>query len=121
MRRFIPLLIAGAALIAAACSDSVAPTRSADVLSTHVVAVVVSRNLAAENSGKTFVFDMQPGGGSRRLGAFRPEYPANSVCDPATSSYGPGEWKNSCETITQPLTITAHVWSEDGRTHIDFS
>lgn len=45
-----------------------------------------------------------------------------SVCDPATSSYGPGTWDAPCAPATQPITVTAKIWTNAlGRSQIDFS
>ena len=35
---------------------------------------------------------------------------ASAVCDPATSSYGPGTWGASCTPLHSPITITAQTW-----------
>lgn len=40
--------------------------------------------------------------------------PANSVCDPATSSYGMGTWNDACSPLTTSITITAKVRSASG-------
>lgn len=55
------------------------------------------------------------------LGPNRLELPANSVCDLASSGYGPSTWNLACKPHTQPVTITATVrsaTSEHGR--VDF-
>jgi len=126
MRRYIPLLIAGAALIAAACSDSTAPMRSkkdSDLALTSgpSASSTIRGNRRGESSAKTTVFQMFPQGGTVRLGGFLLRYPANAVCDPSTSGYGPEFWTSPCETLNQPISVTATIWVEDGRTHADFS
>ena len=40
--------------------------------------------------------------------------PANSVCDPATSSYGIGTWNDACSPLTTTITITAKVRAASG-------
>jgi hypothetical protein len=130
LRRFAPLLIAGAAFIAAACSDAVAPTRptTARALPTLVSAFgggpASYANLAdddAEAAAKTVVFTMSPEGGKAQIGAYVLNYPANVVCDPSTTAYGPSEWHNPCETLNEPITITVKYWTENGHVHSDFS
>jgi hypothetical protein len=129
MRRYVPLLIAGAAFIAAACSDAVAPSRpTARALPTLVSAFgggpASYANLAddnAEDTAHTVVFTMSPEGGKAMIGAFVLTYPANAVCDPSTTAYGPSEWHNPCETLNEPITITAKYWTENGYVHSDFS
>jgi hypothetical protein len=129
MRRFVPLLIAGAAFIAAACSDAVAPTRSTTARALPTVSSLGGgpasyANLAdddAEARAKTVTFTLDPQGGKVKIGGYWISYPANAVCDPSVSSYGPDEWKNPCVTLDVPITITAKYWQDDLRQHTDFS
>jgi hypothetical protein len=46
---------------------------------------------------------------SLSLGASHLDIPANAVCDLATSSYGAGQWNESCAAQTDTFTITAIV------------
>lgn len=126
MRRYVPLLIAGAALIAAACSDSVAPTRSSNestlsALDGGLGSSAIRGNKRDEDGAKTTVFELRPQGGTVRLGGFILRYPAKAVCDPRTSGYGPDFWQAPCKTLNTPISITAKLWVENGRTHADFS
>ena len=125
MRRYVPVLVAGAALIAAACNEPVAPVAQPEAAS---YVPIVSANVVAERANMwaieqagTFVFTINPWGGTAKIGVYNLSYDANAVCDPATSEYGPSEWKKSCSTLTSPITITAKFWVEDGRTYADFS
>jgi hypothetical protein len=44
------------------------------------------------------------------------------VCDPAGSSYGPGEWDQPCTLLTRPIQITAKRYHDAaGKPYIDFS
>ena len=46
--------------------------------------------------------------------------PANSVCNPLTSGYGPGTWDLPCETATAPIVFTiASTRDANGRPRID--
>jgi hypothetical protein len=128
MRRYLPLLIAGAALIAAACSDTVAPKQPTTVAATIAklgggpgsFANLWDSTLAEENAD-TVTFTIDPQGGSARIGDFRLEYEANSVCNPETSGYGAEYWQQSCETLTAPITIKGKFWFQDGKAYADFS
>ena len=40
-------------------------------------------------------------------------FPAHSICDPATSGYGPSYWNLPCTPLNQPMKITVH-WSSRG-------
>ncbi len=45
-----------------------------------------------------------------------------SVCDPATSGYGPSLWDAPCRPATSSVKVTAKAWtSPDGRPMISFS
>jgi hypothetical protein len=99
MRRYVPVLVAGSALIAAACSEPVAPRTPAapqyvPIVSAHIVAEPA--NMWAIEQAGTFTFTLNPWGGTAKIGAYRLSYDANAVCNPATSGYGPSEWKKSC-------------------------
>lgn len=37
---------------------------------------------------------------------------AASICDPNTSTYGPGEWDKPCTALTRALTFTAKSWTD---------
>lgn len=47
-------------------------------------------------------------------------FPANSICDPATSDYGESMWDQPCQPLTQPITIHASWSSKYGHAFIDF-
>src|SRR5689334_22354287 len=40
-------------------------------------------------------------------------FPAHSICDPATSGYGPSYWDLPCTPLNHPIKITVH-WSSKG-------
>lgn len=49
-------------------------------------------------------------------------FPAYTICDPSSSSYGPGTWLNACPKLQTPITITATTWVDaNGRPQIDFA
>lgn len=127
MRRYVPLLIAGSALIAAGCRDVVAPTRQTTTAATTIRLFGGGPNsfafLASPTEGAdavTVTFDLSPDGGSVKVGEFTVDYEANAVCDPSTAGYGPATWALRCETLTQPITMTARFWKADGRNYADF-
>jgi hypothetical protein len=125
MRRYFPLLIAGVALIAAACSDSITPRHSESAQGSKLTVfgapvafiTAVDPNVHTD----TVVFTLDPAGGSVKVGDFWIDYEANAVCDPSTSGYGPETWDLPCETLTEPITITATYWWENGLSYVDFS
>lgn len=123
MRRFVPLLIAGTALIAAACRDAVAPSRSTSAVVERLRGPAAMASIVSSSpAGTSLTFQIDPRGGSVKIGGFRLDYDANAVCDPATSGYGPEYWLASCSTLTAPITMKATVWyTPDGEAMADFS
>ncbi|HEU4996312.1 MAG TPA: hypothetical protein VFT29_15955 [Gemmatimonadaceae bacterium] len=122
IRRYVPILIAGALLLAAACSDSVAPTPNASRSANPTLTAFGGTALARVNGEpRTVKLVLRAKGGRVRVGGFVLDYPAGAVCDPATSSYGPDFWTQPCETLRSDITVSATVWSDEGRTQIDIS
>jgi hypothetical protein len=69
----------------------------------------------------SFVVDSR--GGSFAVGPYTVDFPANSVCDPNTSSYGATEWDNSCTVLAggQSVTINATVSLSSSGLVVDFT
>ncbi len=72
-------------------------------------------------SDATTDFNVGPRGGVFYVGNHAVVFPANSICDPARSSYGAGTWDDACALLRKPLTIHAVVRSQNGRSWVDFS
>ena|SRR5688572_839687 len=124
MRKYVPLLIAGSALIAAACRDSVAPNSATEVasLSKFDQSFAAFVGSSDESNAQSFTFELSPNGGrGLKVGDFTLDYEANAVCDPATSGYGPGYWKKRCDTLDESITITATTWQSHGRVYAEFT
>ena len=56
-----------------------------------------------------------------KAGDHRVSFPANSICDPATSGYGEGTWDAPCTPLQTPITIHATWQSKYGHAFIQFS
>jgi len=55
-------------------------------------------------------FNLTARGGTFSVGGlFTLSFPANSVCDPARSSYGPTEWDRPCVTLSGDQSISVHA------------
>jgi hypothetical protein len=78
----------------------------------------LSGGLPDSTSGDFYV---GPNGGVFYLGNHAVVFPAGSVCDPATSTYGRGTWDDACSPISKSLVVHAEVRRKDGVTSIDFS
>jgi hypothetical protein len=66
-------------------------------------------------------FAVGPSGGLFFTGNHAVVFPAGSVCDPATSSYGPGTWDDPCTPLASSIRVHAEVRRADGRTSIEFT
>ena len=66
-------------------------------------------------------FLVGPNGGLFYAGNNAVVFPSGSICDPATSSYGPSTWDLPCAPLQTTLKVHAEVRSSDGRTWIDFT
>jgi hypothetical protein len=123
MRRYIPLLIAGSAFIAAACREPVAPTRPGATelqrFGGNSFSALV--NAGEDANAQTITFQILPEGGTASIGSFNLNYEANAVCDPATSGYGSLYWEQPCNTLNEPITITARFWTADGQNFAQFT
>jgi len=66
-------------------------------------------------------FVITPNGGIFDAGNHAVVFPAQSVCDPATSSYGPGTWDDPCTPLQAPISVHAEVRRINGQTAVDFT
>ena len=71
----------------------------------------------------TYQFTVTPQKSSSHIvGTHMVSFPANTICDPVVSGYGPSTWLNSCPMLTEAIVITATTWIDLlGRAQIDFS
>jgi hypothetical protein len=65
-------------------------------------------------------FTVTPAGGVFFIGRNAVVFPANGICDPATSSYGEGTWDDACTPLRTPLKIHATVRTATAGTWVDF-
>lgn len=66
-------------------------------------------------------FVVGSGGGVFFTGNHAVVFPAQSVCDPATSEYGPSTWDLPCEPLQTQLKVHAEVRRKNGQTWVDFT
>ena len=121
MRRHSPkkFLSAAMIIIVAACSrDMMSPTVASlppgAIRPDVIVDFVADDSLSAD-------FTVTPTGGLFKLGKHAIFFPENSICNPATSSYGPEHWDEACEPLADNIQIHAEIRKADGRTWIDFT
>lgn len=114
----IPRLCAVAGLVLlAACSDSTAPEGvRTPMLARPALAAPVQmpehvRNAVivtgVDRTKDSIVVDLvvTPSGGWFVVGYNAVYFPPDAICEPTTSSYGPGTWDRACQPATRPITI----------------
>lgn len=76
------------------------------------------------NGARSTSFTVTAAGGTFQIGGlYSVNFPANSICDPTTSTYGPGTWDDPCTTLApgQSVTITATYGFSGSGLGVDFS
>jgi hypothetical protein len=125
MRASVRWLFAGAAILAVACGESATSPRAAaprglspnapsfDYASTSYQLGFTQQEFTVSSAGGKFVVG----------GLYTVNFPANSVCDPARSTYGSGEWDKPCATLGdgQSVKIRATLALTSSGLAIDFN
>ena len=96
-------------LVAAACSDS---STSPQVSATRSLSAAPAFDYSGGGrflfGDRRVSFTVTPDGGSFAINQLATvNFPAGSICDPALSTYGEGEWDNACVALNRAITITA--------------
>lgn len=127
-RSFVGPLLSLAVL--ASCRDRVVSPMDAPETSAPAVPAPLrfapserpSLQLGAVLADSTAVdFALGPSGGVFHIGGHAVYFPPQSVCNPATSSYGPTTWDAPCALLPAPIHVHAEVRRRDGRSWIDFT
>ena len=66
-------------------------------------------------------FFVGPSGGVFYVGNNVVVIPSQSVCDPASSTYGPGTWDSPCSILQSTLRVHAEVRRTNGMVWVDFT
>jgi hypothetical protein len=114
------------ALVIAGCMDNVISSPQATSATTVsrmlAPAGAPSLSLNGTSSANTSAdFTVTSKGGTFLVGNHAVVFPASSICDPATSSYGPGTWDSPCDPAKDPIAIHAEVRTTKAGTWIDFT
>jgi hypothetical protein len=129
MRRNYWVVVASALVIGVltGCSDNtlVAPSAAPSAAPTSTILAPSGRpslSLSGSNArnGST-EFTVSPAGGVFFVGNHAVVFPARSICDPATSTYGEGQWDAPCTPLNRALKITARISTTNGQQAVDFS
>jgi hypothetical protein len=123
-RSFMRLTLVTAVALLAACSaadQAVAPAVKHAARPAGAPSLDVITNAVATDSLSADV-TVTPSGGMFVLGSNAVYFPDHSICDPATSTYGPGHWNDACEPLDHPIDLHAEVRHNDaGQTWVDFT
>lgn len=104
---------------AVACSEQVTSPKSRHApIGAPSLDIIVNRMSVDSTSAD---FTVTPTGGTFIMGPHAIHFPANSICDPVTSSYGVSEWDAPCTPLTSDIEIHAEVRSQNGFAYVDFS
>lgn len=124
MRRTIHAIVASAAVLTAvACGDNaVSPTASAKQSAPTAADFSAVSSSLSLLSGSGYDFVITPAGGNVNVGGlFTLNFPANAVCDPSTSGYGPGTWDAPCTPANGAIFEHATVSATSQGIRVDFS
>ena len=118
-------LIVPIAALAAACSDAVgpAPQVPTDVALSSGPGRVPHFGRPDREDESVTEFIIRPRRtDSFTIGSHVLIVPADAVCDPELSTYGPGTWNDDCTAIRKPIKVTAYTWREkNGLPRVQFS
>lgn len=112
-------------LLIAGCSDrATGPSAGSSAPVSMMMAPTDAPQLGlnGQGGGNTSAdFTVGPWGGTYLVGNHAVVFPAGSICDPASSSYGPDTWNDSCRAATTPIRIHAEVRTTKAGTWVDFT
>ncbi len=128
MRRNYWVVVASALVIGVVigCSDSpVAPAAAPNAAPASMMLAPSGAPSLSLSGGEvangSSTFTVGPWGGVFFVGNHAVYFPARSICDPASSSYGEGTWDSACTPLNRPITITAQVSTVGGVKAVDFT
>src|SRR5687768_10882708 len=101
------VIIVGGFLLLGACSSD-APTTAPAAPKATKADVIVEATTTTEDS---IIVNLRvtPTGGWYAIGKSGVYFPPNSICEPATTSYGPTEWDKPCTPATRDIHIVART------------
>lgn len=107
----------------AACGDAVGPTRAANPTAPSYGEGpnVVITSLPGDTTLTTLRVDPLVTQSYGIAGEHKITFPANTICDPAQSTYGVSEWDKPCTLLTTPIEIRAKSYKNaQGYARVDF-
>ena len=125
-KTFYGLALAAVAAVAGCADGARAPTEATPATSRIAAHRGAFGSQVTTVSGDTvtdvITLRADRGGDFRLGGQHWIHFPESAVCDPATSSYGPGEWDAPCRPVKGQVRITAVSYRDaSGHPRVDFS
>ena len=111
------------AMLAAGCSDSAVAPKAASTSPDATISGGGATAALTSVDTLRFAFVIDPSRSvTYNLGAGNTiVFPAHSLCDVNTSSYGNGQWDKPCALATYPVTVNTKAWLDTkGLAHVDF-
>ena len=114
-------------LLLAACSDTPTQVKSSSVpvrmpAPSKTAFALVSHQVEGDTAVSLITLDTEQEDSFLLPDGAKITFPAGSVCDIATSSYGPTEWDQPCEPQRTHVNITVRAWVDStGHPRLDFS
>ena len=112
------VLIIGGFLLLGACSGDAPTTPGAPG---GAKADVIVENTTTTADSIVVNLRITPTGGWYAIGKSGVYFPPSSICDPATTSYGPTEWDQPCTPATGDVYVTARTTNDGVSSWIHFS
>jgi hypothetical protein len=121
MNKAIKTVLTLTAMLAAGCSDSAVAPKAGLLDSTIPGGGSTAALTGTDTLRFSFVIDPSQTTFYNLGEGNSITFPAGSLCDPDRSSYGMGEWDNSCTVATSPVTVNTRAWLDSaGQPHLDF-
>ncbi|MEX2180159.1 MAG: hypothetical protein WD801_15695 [Gemmatimonadaceae bacterium] len=119
MRRFIPILIAGSAFIALACSDATSPPQQADAVASGSLRLFARPGASPAATPTTESITLPAAGGDVVVGPYTLHLEPDAVCA-LNSGYGKRFWDAPCTPLGADFVLDAHIFVDKGHVYVDF-
>jgi hypothetical protein len=120
----LTMLAAGGLFLSACAGEATAPSSAAPRTQLRVSGFspsAATRELFGVSDGVYTITVDPTQDQSFNLGSNHIDFPANSICEIATSSYGEEHWNEECTPETQPVTLTVTIQeASEVNSRIDF-
>jgi hypothetical protein len=99
--------VAGLLMLLAACMDGAVGPKPSTLPPGAPRPDIIMNSVAPDSLSADFT--VTPSGGTFILGQHAVVFPANSICDPATTAYGPDQWDVPCTPVDTAVSFHAEI------------